>query len=124
MAAGKHVGSSWAFTDATRRDRRLTGAMTDSPREETPGTDSDVREQALQRLKKRRDFSAHVVAYVVINVALWGIWALTGAGYPWPIWVTGGWAIGLLLNAWDVYGRRPITEAEIRREIERLRPQH
>jgi len=27
------------------------------------------------------------------------------------------------LNAWDVYGRRPITEADIRREINRLRPQ-
>jgi hypothetical protein len=51
------------------------------------------------------------------------IWALTGTGYPWPIWMSGVWAIGLLLNAWDVYGRRPITEAEIRREIEHLRPQ-
>jgi hypothetical protein len=83
----------------------------------------DVREQALQTLKKRRDFGAHAITYVVVNAALWGIWAVTGAGYPWPAWVTCGWAIGLLLNAWDVYGRRPITEAEIRREIERLRPQ-
>ncbi len=83
-----------------------------------------VREQALQRLKKRRDFSAHVVAYVVVNVALWAVWAVTGAGYPWPAWVSGGWAIGLLLNAWDLYGRRPITEADVRREIEHLTPQH
>jgi hypothetical protein len=66
----------------------------------------------------------NVVAYSVINVALWGIWALTGGGYAWPLWVSGGWAIGLLLNAWDVFGRRPVTEAEIRREIEHLRPQH
>jgi hypothetical protein len=39
------------------------------------------------------------------------------------VWVSGAWAIGLLLNAWDLYGRRPITEADIRREIARLRPQ-
>ena len=34
--------------------------------------------------------------------------------------VTGGWAIGLILNAWDVYLRAPIAEAEVRREIDRL----
>jgi hypothetical protein len=29
------------------------------------------------------------------------------------------WGIGLVLNAWDVYWRREITEQDIRREIER-----
>jgi len=86
--------------------------------------DASVREQALERLKKRRDFAAHAVAFVVINIAVWVIWATTGSGYPWPAWLTGAWAIGLVLNAWDVYGRRPITEADVRREIDRLRPQH
>jgi hypothetical protein len=90
----------------------------------TADVEITVREEALQSLKKRRDFSAHVVVYVVINVALWGVWAVTGAGYPWPAWVSGAWAIGLVLNAWDLYGRRPITDADIRREIDRLRPQH
>jgi len=83
-----------------------------------------MREQALTRIKKRRDFGGHAVAYVVVNAAVWIIWAVTGAGYPWPAWVSGAWAIGLVLNAWEVYGRRPITEADVRREIERLRPQH
>jgi hypothetical protein len=82
------------------------------------------REQAMEHLKKRRDLQAHLVTYLVVNAALWVIWAVTGAGYPWPAWVTGAWAIGLLLNAWDVYLRRPITEAEVEREIERLHPQH
>ena len=79
-----------------------------------------VRDQALERLKKRRDFQGHVVAYVVVNVALWAIWAVTGGGYPWPAWVTGGWAIGLLLNFWDVYIRAPITDADVEREVGRL----
>lgn len=86
--------------------------------ENEPGSE---REQAIERLKKRRDFHNHVVVYVVVNAALWGIWAITGAGYPWPAWVTGGWAIGLLLNAWEVYYRTPITDAEVQREIERMR---
>jgi hypothetical protein len=33
----------------------------------------------------------------------------------------GGWGIGLIMNAYDVYGREPIREEQIQREIERLR---
>jgi hypothetical protein len=34
------------------------------------------------------------------------------------------WAIGLVMNAWDVFLRRPITEADVQHEIERLHPHH
>lgn len=44
-----------------------------------PTEDADVRKQARKRLEKRRDFAAHLVAYVVINAMLVGIWAITGA---------------------------------------------
>jgi len=83
---------------------------------------SGEREQALGRLKKKRDFQGHLVAYVVVNAALWVLWAVTGAGYVWPAWVTGLWAIGLILNAWDVYFRSPITETDIQREMQRRHP--
>jgi 2TM domain len=79
------------------------------------------RDRALERLKKRRDFQGHLVAYIVVNAAVWAIWATTGAGYPWPAWLTGAWGIGLLLNAWDVYMRAPITEADVQREMQRGR---
>jgi hypothetical protein len=91
---------------------------------QTATDDEAIREQALERLKKRRDFVAHALTYVLVNAAVWVIWAATGAGYAWPAWLTGAWGIGLALNAWDAYGRRPITEADVRREIDRLRPQH
>ncbi len=81
--------------------------------------DTDVRTQARKRLENRRDFGAHVVAYVVVNAMLIGIWAVTGAGYFWPAWVLFGWGVGLILNAWDVYFRRPVTEADVDRELER-----
>jgi hypothetical protein len=35
-----------------------------------------------------------------------------------------GWGIGLAFNAWDVYVRRPITEDEIRHEMQRLQARH
>jgi hypothetical protein len=59
-----------------------------------------------------------------MNAATWAVWATTGAGYPWPAWITGLWGIGLVMNFSDVYVRRPITEAEVQREIDRLHPQH
>ncbi|MBS1894225.1 MAG: 2TM domain-containing protein [Actinobacteria bacterium] len=91
--------------------------MADDKDIEETGTD---RERALARIHKKRDFQGHVATYVVVNAAIWAIWAVTGAGYPWPAWVTGGWGIGLVLNAWDVYLRAPITEAEVQREMDRL----
>jgi hypothetical protein len=81
----------------------------------------DLREAALERLKKRRDFHAHLLVYFLVNGLVFIIWALTGTGFPWPLIVMGFWGVGLIMNAYDVYGRRPIREEEIQREIERLR---
>jgi 2TM domain-containing protein len=88
-----------------------------------PQSEQELRDQAITSLKKKRDFRTHLVMYVVINAFLVGIWAITGADFFWPIFVIGGWGIGLIGNAWDVYGRKPISESEIASETERLRGQ-
>jgi hypothetical protein len=83
-----------------------------------------LREQALRSIKQRRDFHTHVFVYLTMNLVIWGIWAIigstTGAWFPWPMFVTLGWGIGVIFNAWDVYVRRPISEADVQREVERL----
>ena len=84
-------------------------------------SEDDLREQAIQRLKKKRDFRSHVFIYVAVNAMLVVIWAVTGSGFFWPIFPIIGWGIAVAANAWDVYGRKPITEDEIRREADRLR---
>lgn len=82
--------------------------------------DRDERRKIVaKRLTDKRDFRNHVVVYLVINTMLVVIWAATGAGYFWPIWPLLGWGVGLLLNAWTVYGQRPVTEDDIRREMRR-----
>ena len=86
-----------------------------------PDSEPELRKLAVSRLKKKRDFSTHVVIYVIVNAMLVGIWAVTGAGFFWPVFPILGWGIGVGANAWDVYGRKPITEDEVRRETERLR---
>ena len=79
----------------------------------------DLREQARQRVQKRRDLGAHIVVYVVVNLMLIGVWAISGGGYFWPAWVMLAWGVGLVLNIWDVYFRRPVTEADVDRELQR-----
>jgi fatty acid desaturase len=77
-------------------------------------SERDWARQSIQRKRKLRD---DAVAYVVINAFLVGIWAFSGAGYFWPGWVLAGWAVLLLLDAWNAYHQRPVTEADIDREM-------
>ncbi len=77
----------------------------------------DPRQAALKRLKAKRDFSAHLVAYVVVNAFLVGIWAMGDGGHFWPFWTMAGWGIGLAFHAWAVFFQKPITQAAIEREM-------
>ena len=81
--------------------------------------ESDEWREAKKRVTMRRDFGSHVVSYVVINSFLILVWAVTGAGYFWPIWVLAGWGIGLVLHAWEAFVRRPVTDADIEAELHR-----
>jgi len=60
----------------------------------------EQREAALKRVKGRRDFRNHVAAYLIVNTMLVLIWAFSGAGYFWPIWIIAAWGIGLAFHAW------------------------
>jgi hypothetical protein len=80
----------------------------------------ELREQAIRRLKKRRDFKAHLLVYFMVNTFIVVIWAVTGAGFFWPVFPIVGWGIGVVMNAWDVYVVRDFDERRIQREIEHL----
>lgn len=83
--------------------------------------EEELRALAVKRLKKKSEFRGHVMIYVLVNTFLVVIWAMSGAGYFWPAFVMGGWGIGLVANAWDVYGRGDVwTEDQIHHEMERI----
>jgi hypothetical protein len=88
------------------------------PGAEGTGEVVGAREAARRRVQTRRDVVSHIAAYVVVNVFLVGVWALTGAGYFWPAWVIGGWGAGVVLHAGDAFLRRPLTEEDIDAELQ------
>jgi hypothetical protein len=110
MAAVKHGATVRDYTDGQRGVRWLAGAMSVLVREEPlVEADSGPGKPAPSRIALRSGFGARGVALLIFNATAWVVWALTGAGYPWPIWVAGAWAIGLLMNAW--------AGVEIRRDV-------
>jgi hypothetical protein len=81
---------------------------------------STLRGRAVRRLKKRRDFFAHLLVYFLVNTFLVVIWAVTSSGFFWPMFPIVGWGIGVVMNAWDVWRGDEFSEEEIAREIQRM----
>ena len=57
--------------------------------------------------QKRAGFKSHAISYLIVISFLWAIWYFTGGGftgvvrwnhYPWPIWPTLGWGLGLAFH--------------------------
>jgi Domain of unknown function (DUF1707)/2TM domain len=59
---------------------------------------ADVPAPARPVARPRLWDSEHVRAYVGTMLLLIAIWALTGAGYFWPIWPMLGWGIGVFAD--------------------------
>ncbi|MBL0254154.1 MAG: 2TM domain-containing protein [Chitinophagaceae bacterium] len=58
--------------------------------------------------KKRASFKTHLITYVLVNAFLWAIWFFSkdnvhAPGFPWPIWTTLGWGIGLAMHYASAY---------------------
>jgi hypothetical protein len=88
----------------------------------TTRPDDDLREQAITRLKKRRELGAHVLVYLMVNGFLIAVWAVTSPdALFWPMFPMAGWVVGLVMHAWDVYRGDELREVDIQREMTRLR---
>ena len=106
------------------------------PAEDTEG----LRRLALERIEAKRRFLKHAIGTAAATVLLVVIWAVSeynnAGGWPthgfsessgdphvWNIWIIYpvlGLALLLGLEAWSTFGRRPVTQSEIKREIDKL----
>src|SRR5271166_6416280 len=98
-----------------------------------------ARQEASKQIKRRRSFNTQLVVSGIGMMILVLIWATTeyhnANGWPtqgfsqssgihdvwnyWIIYPIGAWALIMAGRAWSVYGRRGITESEIKEEVER-----
>jgi len=67
-------------------------------------TGAQQRDERLWKLAKRRaEFKKHALTYLIINVFLWGVWVFNSYrhsdfDFPWPVFVTIGWGVGLAIS--------------------------
>lgn len=89
-------------------------------------TEEEIYKEAKARIKKKKEFLSHLVAYVLINIVLVVIWALSGSGYMWFLWPLGIWGVFVLWNFIDVfllYKSIQSEKAAINREVEKIKEQ-
>ena len=70
-------------------------------------------EELWRIAKKRVAFKKQLVSYIIVNGFLWAIWYFTrghsdlddmdGRSFPWPIWSTLGWGIGLAFSYFNAF---------------------
>jgi hypothetical protein len=82
-------------------------------------SDDSARQQAIQRLHQRRGFLNYVIGAVVVSLFMVLIWALSGQGYFWPIWVMGGFLVGGIFYGVNQRMNKPLTEDQIQREMQK-----
>jgi len=83
----------------------------------------ELRDLARRRVKAKRDFLMFLIVWVVVSATVVAIWALTEPSYFWPVWPILGMGIGAVFLGIEAYGpaRRTPSEAEVDRELERMR---
>lgn len=79
--------------------------------------------------QKRAGFKRHLLSFLIVNAFLWAMWyfdyghnnnfAEFPARYPWPIWPTLGWGIGLAFHYVNAYMFPQVNSVE--REYEKLK---
>lgn len=83
-------------------------------------TPKDAREIARKRIEDRRNFVPHLIVYLVTNAGLILLWVWAGGdGFFWPGIVLIAWGIGVLMHAWNAFFSKPISEADVDRELKR-----
>jgi len=100
--------------------------------------EDELRTLARKQIKRRRRLELRASAYVAGMLVLTAVWAVTeylradgwperlshngnpGDWSPWIIWVALVWGFYVAMTALAIHFRRPTTEAEMERELERL----
>ena len=86
-------------------------------------SEEQIYEQAKTRVEEKKGVIIHFIVYIVVNIILALIWAFAaGGGFPWFIFVLGGWGIGLLFHFLGVFVfKKKSDSAAIEKEAEKIK---
>ena len=64
--------------------------------------------QLWELAQRRASFKKHLAIYIIVNLFLWGVWFFSNKEFddnrfPWPVWPTLGWGIGLAFHYIGAY---------------------
>lgn len=84
--------------------------------------DAELRRLAARRADMKLAFRSHLMAYVLVNGALFVINVITSPSHLWVFWPMLGWGIGLAAHASTVYwSGESHRDRLIEEELEKLR---
>ena len=85
-------------------------------------SEEQIYEEANRRVKARKKFYGSLAAYVVVNTILVIVWALSGGGSPWFLWVLGIWGVFVLSHFLRVFVfERKSDRGALEKEAENIR---
>lgn len=79
--------------------------------------------QLWQLAQRRASFKGHLAMYLIVISFLWLLWFFSGSnqngqGFPWPVWPTLGWGIGLAFHYIGAFVH--IRQHHVEKEYEKL----
>ncbi len=70
----------------------------------TQSNEDEIYQKARKRVEEKKGFYAHLAVYLVINILVVIIWAVTSFGrYAWFIFPVGGWGVIVILHCLFVF---------------------
>jgi hypothetical protein len=91
--------------------------------EKLMSNDDELRKKAAKRAEEKIGFYIHFAIYIMVNIMLWSIWWINGGTgtYPWPIWATIGWGIGITAHLIGTYASSGFQDRLTEKEYEKLK---
>ncbi|MFZ9668533.1 MAG: 2TM domain-containing protein [Solirubrobacterales bacterium] len=84
--------------------------------------ENQAQKAAQERLQQQAGFKKMVGGFLILIVIAIVIWALTGQGDFWPVWLILGLGIATAFSGWSAYGPREKapSQAEIDEEARKF----
>ncbi len=88
----------------------------------------EIRRRVEAKYDERNALLIHFISYAAVNVLVWVIWLFQSGGFPWPLFVTFFWGIGMAGHFLDYYNkhgggaqkREERIQEEVQRHLDRL----